>query len=1823
MSDLHGNEPLKFSFFAADQVASTARAAARAVEGQVGSRASHVSTAQQDFQGFFAELFATNADTAARGGRDLVTALDEVASLADELQELAKKENERRRAAREWHERQEARDVLDHVHDALFGGEAPPNLTPDAPPAPRSLQVTPGSRETPAPGTGGGGGGTSSARPADLRSFATGSQALDADLEARPGALRGKLSDFAATSDFGTIDASGVVAGFEKWLDDNGNDATWATTVADAFDAVGGENSVSTLSDAALAAALQSAGVTAVRDGLVIDAPQALGVMPTSGYSVDPVNTSTGNFLEVEHDVVFAGASASLRLTRTYNSLDDRVGVFGPGWACALDCVLVLSDDGARMVLDDGREVLFPRDGDGFERATAENRWLLPVDEVRAGVTGLPVGAVWVSRDVEGSWWAFTAAGTWLGSGRGPGTSVHVERDRDGLVTRLTHERGRWLSVEHVAGRIAVVAASDGRRLEYGYDASGRLVSATSAVGTRTYRWNDQGLVDAVVSEAGVVEAENVYDSRGRVVSQLTPHGRRVRLGYLPGRVTVVSDEDGTRSNTYVSDAKGRLVGVTDADDHRQSMSYDAHGNLVSVTERDGSVTVHAYDSRGRRVRTVTPTGADLTYGWDEHDRVTTLVTESGAVVSYEYATDVDRDPSVVVDPEGGRTELTWQHGLLVRAVDPTGVTVTCRYDGHGDLVATENATGDVATIERDHAGRPVVATSPSGARTTFTHDAAGLLVSRRDADGATWRYEHTTGGRVSAVVDPLGARTTLTYGVHGDLETTTDPLGRQVTRRFDDQGTVSAVVLPDGAEWGFAHDALSRLRQVTDPAGGVWSREYDAVGGLAAVVDPTGVRQDVTVDRGAGTAVLADAFGSTTVTFDEFGRPVSTSTPDGTAELTTFDRCGRVVELVDGEGALTRLDRDAAGRITAVTSPSGATTTYEYDACGRPCAAVDALGARTTLTYDADSRVVARTLPTGEVERTTYDACGRVLTRRVPGAGTARFTYDLAGRLTSTQDSRFGQRRFRYDAAGQLVEAVDGLGGVTRYEYDVRGRVVQVTDAAGGTIRRAYDETDRVTAVTDPSGRTTSATHDAAGRQLTQTDADGRTTTWSYDAGGRVEALAVDGRPVSTVRRDALARTLVVTDHTRGAGRDVEHELVHDRRGLLVRRSRGGQAVSWEHDVDGSRVARVDPDGSRTEYRHDAAGRVVRVTRDGDAIASFTWDAAGRLVGSSTGDLLQTWTYRDGALTAHTSTSTDGVRSTRLTRGADDRITSVRSPEGEVSYEHDAAQQLVAVHVGTSTSRWEYDAAGRVVAERTRDGHRSFEYDPAGQLVAVVAEDGARTEHVHDGLGRRVRTATADGAVTDYAWNDLGYLTGVTTRSATGEVTGRVEVWVDALGELAEVDGVPVWWDSAAAVPALVSVGNEPVLSVPGGAVLTGAGAGVSWRVARATDPTDPWGTGTLLPGLDALPDTVGVTATGGLTVAGLEWLGARVYDPAVRGFLSTDPLPAVTGAAWSGNPYAYAGNDPLHALDPHGLSPATDADLAAYAKGNQGAFAAAGEWWSENWEYVVAGVAIAGGVLLMFTGVGGPAGAALLGAASGLLISGGVSAISQKASTGSIDPWILARDASIGAVLGGAGAAAGAWSATASAGRAATAAQSAVARAGSSLSSGAQQALGATTRAVTSQAGIRTLTNAGVGGTGNVGTYFVTTPQDQWSLQGAGASFAGGAVSGGISSNAGAFASNFDSRLLSSATQYGTGAAGSVLGGVTENALAGEAYDPSSILFDATTGALLTTFPGAEALDEAPGVITHVGAAWAGQHAGWIADGTGFVLEQTGVMP
>ena len=108
--------------------------------------------------------------------------------------------------------------------------------------------------------------------------------------------------------------------------------------------------------------------------------------------------------------------------------------------------------------------------------------------------------------------------------------------------------------------------------------------------------------------------------------------------------------------------------------------------------------------------------------------------------------------------------------------------------------------------------------------------------------------------------------------------------------------------------------------------------------------------------------------------------------------------------------------------------------------------------------------------------------------------------------------------------------------------------------------------------------------------------------------------------------------------------------------------------------------------------------------------------------------------------------------------------------------------------------------------------------------------------------------------------------------------------------------------------------------------------------------------------------------------------YLQSRYYDPAIGRFINTDIF-ATTNiiGLLSSNMFSYCENNPIMGWDPLGMSPA---------------------WW----QWLVSGIAVTGGAILIATGVGGVAGGALICAGANSIIG---SYTSEAAGVSSIAGW------------------------------------------------------------------------------------------------------------------------------------------------------------------------------------------------------------------------
>ena len=1654
------HEDVGFDWLAAGDLAAEMRSAATALETQMVEREVLRGTARAEWEGRFGEEFDTRVATGSGDAGRFATSLRDAADRLDELARLAQQEQDRRVQAREWEASQSGGggllgsvpvvgDVVDAVDDLLTGEDVPPPPPPVEPPAipigdpgivPRDLPIPlPDLAAATGQGNGSGAGSVSSARPADLEAWARASRELDELVLTRKGTLDGLHGEFTATLAWGSFDATSLIGALGSWLAGNEADARWVSVIALAF----AEAGTGSLSDAVIEARLDAAGLDVPRTSVTYDDPRAWGEVATAGWAGDPVNTASGNLVEAEVDVEAHGLCRLLRLARTYNSRSTRDGAFGPGWASWATVRLRSEPDGAHWTGPDGQELVVPRGGRGrgFLRMAGLPGW------VAFHGDGLSLLAL-----DGGSRLVFGPDGRPRTADAGPGTEVRFDHDGDGRLVRLGHAGGKTVTLcwDPAGRRVQEALCSDGRRVTYRYDDEGRLVEVDGGPrGRRRYELDGAtGRLVAVIDADGVVEVRNTYDDQGRVVEQTSGHGRRTRFRYLSGRLTVTDDDEGGPVNSYVHDDRGRLVGAVDGHGQELTRVYDRWGQPVRVVERDGLTTHLTWDDRGRLVRREAPDGTWFGFGHDDQGRVVAVTSSTGATTRFGYE-GAERSPVQVVDPDGAVTRCDVQGGRLRRVVDPDGVSHRFGYDADGELTAVTDGLGNLTTIERDGGGRVVALVTPMGRRTEIAYDEAGHPVLRRDPDGSEWHYEWSAAGRLRATVDPLGARRELRHGPHGDIEQVVDELGHATTHRYDALGNLVGVVLPDGAKWELTYDRLCRLTGVSDPAGGTWLREYDAAGRLVGAVDPVGTWRRARFDAVGRVTAVDDGLTSLRLGYDELGRASTVRRPDGSEVGVTRDRAGRVVAVTDPAGGVERYRYTPAGRLAAVVAPSGATTRYEHDRAGRLAAVVDPAGCRWLRRHDGDGDLTRVVAPTGEITRFRYDDAGRLATVVATTGAVTRYRHDATGRVTAVVDPTGGTTRFTWDARGGLVTAVDPRGGVTRYEHDRRGLLTAVVDPRGGRVLHRYDAAGRLVERRDQLGRSTHWERDPAGRPLRRVLPTGEQVRWWYDETGRVRAIGdADGERVR-IERDLRGRPVVVDDDGHRL------ELDWDPQGRLVGSRRDGIGLTWRYDGDGRQVAIGYPDGQELTFEHDPCGRIRTVTHPGVGEVRREHDGAGRLVGWSAGPAGthgERWVYRDGLLVTHEVRGPGGdPRVTELEHDAAGRVVAAtvtgpsRAPT-RTTYDYDAAGQLVAVD-GGAAALWAftYDDAGRLAGEDGPDGVAVYEYDAAHQLVTRRAGSGT-TRYAHDAAGRRVSSSlgppgpegpegsngsdAADGsggAVTGYEWDWRGRLAAV----------GDTRLGVNALGDLVDVDGMALHWDRAGGIAALRWYDGTSVLGHPQPfATVARDGTPTLLTPDRAGTvagrPLDPWGAGPPEAGPAGAAEGAGAEAgfglgyRGELELDGLIWLRNRAYDPTTRSFLSPDPLPGVPGRPNASHPYHYAGNDPIGAVDPLGLRPMTEADLAAYREAVSGtglldhasdAWDATTEWVGDNWEYLAAGALVLAGGFLLITGVG-----VVLG---GAMLAGGMSIGSQRGLTGEVDWGRVGVDM----VIGGASAGVGAW--------------------------------------------------------------------------------------------------------------------------------------------------------------------------------------------------
>jgi YD repeat-containing protein len=237
----------------------------------------------------------------------------------------------------------------------------------------------------------------------------------------------------------------------------------------------------------------------------------------------------------------------------------------------------------------------------------------------------------------------------------------------------------------------------------------------------------------------------------------------------------------------------------------------------------------------------------------------------------------------------------------------------------------------------------------------------------------------------------------------------------------------------------------------------------------------------------------------------------------------------------------------------------------------------------------------------------------------------------------------------------------------------------------------------------------------------------------------------------------------------------------------LTVLTASDGSALTIAYNAQGLISQVTDPAGQTTTYSYDASGQhLIAYTdmygttkytyltgptaADANALASiayaddthlyYSYDAQGRLTGTSRDGGAEALTYTYGAVGGYTITDADHNATTIL---QDDMglIVQTTDPLGNITrYTYDADSNLTEIVAadGTTTT-FTYDSLGNLTSETDALGNVTrFTYDPTfSQLVSSTDPRGNTTTYGIDANGNVTSMTAPDGSVQQYTYNSLG----------------------------------------------------------------------------------------------------------------------------------------------------------------------------------------------------------------------------------------------------------------------------------------------------------------------------------------------------------------------------------------------------------------------------------------------------------------------------------
>ncbi|MBT3182000.1 MAG: RHS repeat protein, partial [Deltaproteobacteria bacterium] len=1075
-------------------------------------------------------------------------------------------------------------------------------------------------------------------------------------------------------------------------------------------------------------------------DGIAFDEMSSLGpladivdeeLIPSSylpfSKELDPVLLHNGEYYSEITDLMIPGVGIDFKFTRIYRGASRFLGELGWRWTHSYAERVLPWKDGFTYIDGEGRK---------FYIKKAAGKYI-PPPELFVDFKVFPSGGYSIRAD-DGIVTKFNNLGLPMEKEDRYKNRIEFRYNRNGLLKEVLDTYGRSIILSRRDdGLIDSIEDYVGRKVSFKYNKHKELIGVSTPVtdnypqGKSTAYRYERGhddlyrshLITMVVDPKGQVFLKNRYDSKGRVTEQQYGERPWVKVRYgEDGIETSVMDSMGVE-RLYQHDECGHIVGVYKLDAGERilirSYGYDEMGRRMSACQPSGRCVRYSYDNSFRwpvKIETVPPDG--------ERSRIITIKRESvfgrplrivdatGRATAFYYSKgwphDLIRTSSTLKSDSVNRIQELYSYngcGMLIEHVDSGGYSRKYEYypskDPDGDLNLVNSSRFDDVTA------CGYLKSIDDGGVESFKYDPVGnvLAIERRDSSLELFGVNNLN----QIVAEDLPGEAPRLYAFDANdnmIRSITVDGDREISQRLEydvlDNLTVMQREVSEGvfASTQYRYDQLGRLVGITYPEGNRKEYEYYWNDRLKCIV------------RGAGTLTMSK-------------------------ECYEYDIDGDVLREIDGIGAVTSFERNDFGEVTAIIDPLGNKEMYRRNGGGRVVEKThrDSMGvllSKTEYEYGIFNRPVReiKYLWNNDCKRSRrvvtqydYNNSGYVVAITDPAGGVTQFKRDRYGRVVSIVDATSVERTFVRDALGNITDEYFNSDGeklkLIRREFDDAGRLLAYNYGTGESWRMTYDGVGNIVSIQNPYEAKTEYVHDDLGRTTSVVrKIDGETLVskyvWNLN-GDLVKAVNALDEEID-YSYDALGR-LVLEKYYDGSKRRLIYDDADNIVGIV---GRGGRSISIVVDKMGQVISRSATaelswiPHVKQKFEYDGMGRLLKAV-DGDVENNFIYDSMSRRIAEKNG---KRWTIN----------------------GYSDlgELISLRDPVGRTFYRT-------------------YDAAGRlkgVLYDKKRI--LSFYYDATGGLKEQSFGDDMSLEIEGDRWGRVLQRNYFRGNGISMGWHEI-----------------------------------------------------------------------------------------------------------------------------------------------------------------------------------------------------------------------------------------------------------------------------------------------------------------------------------------------------------------------------------------------------------------------------------------------------------------------------------